>query len=126
MNNPASAVTAFGVLTLSLATTILSIKVYKNLVAEATGEQTERARDAFDHRASTYAVRLQLLERADVSWFTRMTIQLRTRWDLGGMLFGYPGDPFLRDERLLVFWASILIGTTLDLVVFRHCTFSSP
>ena len=114
-NNPVSAITAFSTLLLSIMTTILSLRIYKNLIAEITAEESERK--AYEFRTSEFVRHRQLLEK-EVSWFLQAWIKLRTEWPLGAFLFGFSGDPYERSQRLLVLWAGILVGMVLTVIFF--------
>ena len=72
-NNPVSAITAFSTLLLSIMTTILSLRIYKNLIAEITAEESERK--AYEFRTSEFVRHRQLLEK-EVSWFLQAWIKL--------------------------------------------------
>eukprot|EP01047_Picozoa_sp_COSAG01_P058892 COSAG01_NODE_6998_length_3398_cov_19.689603_2_plen_493_part_01 len=115
MNNPVSAITAFSTLLLSIMTTIQSLRVYKALLAEVSDEQLRR--EQYEYRTSEFAMKRQQLDK-DVSWFFTSAIKLRSEWPLGAFLCGYPGDPYLKSQRLLVLWASILVSMVLSVIFF--------
>jgi hypothetical protein len=115
-NNPVSAITAFSTLFLSLVTTLLSVKIYNDLVSEVSAEDQER--ESYEYRTSAFVQQRQLLERDDVSWFAQAHIKLRTEWPIGAFVFGYAGDPYLKSQRLLVMWGAVLIGMVLNVIFF--------
>ena len=123
--NPVSAITAFATLGLSILTTCLALQVYKDLVREISAEQ--RRRESYEQRTSTFVQKRQLLERLDVSWFQKLLIKMRSDWPFGALVAGYNGDPFLKSQRLLVFWAAILIGMVLNVhIPPKQCCYQLP
>ena len=115
-NNPVSAIAAFSTLFLSILTSILSLRIYNDLVAEVS--DIEHERQEYEHRTSVFVHQRQMLERDDVSWFMQTSIKLRTDWPFGALLFGYSGDPYLKSQRLLVVWGGVLIGMVLNVIFF--------
>jgi hypothetical protein len=116
MNNPVSAITAFSTLGFSFVTTLLSVRIYKELVREVSAD--ERAREQYEFRSSVFVQKRQMIDDDTVSWFTKSFVKLRSEWPLGALICGYSGDPFLRSQRLVVLWGSILIGMVLNVVFF--------
>lgn len=118
--NPVSAITAFAALGLSILTTCLALQVYNDLVREVSVEQ--RRRESYEQRTSQFVQKRQLLERPDVSWFEKLLVKMRSDWPLGALVAGYTGDPFLKSQRLLVFWGAILVGMVLNVSIpTKHC-----
>jgi hypothetical protein len=116
--NPVSAITALATMILSILTTCLALRVYNELIREISEE--ERRRESYEQRTSLFVQKQQLLDRPDVSWFHKLLIKMRSDWPLGALVAGYTGDPFLKSQRLLVFWAAILIGMVLNVPVLAR------
>ena len=85
-HNPVSAITAFVTLGFSIITTMLAIRVYKDLIREVTDPASER--NDYETRTSEFVRHRQLLERDDVNWLRHLAIKLRTDWPVGALLLG--------------------------------------
>jgi hypothetical protein len=116
-NNPVSAIIAFSSLIFSIWFTWLGVRVYKERLAEVDGGEHDRQN--YDLRSSEFARMCQLIDNVDISWFRRVVIQLRIKWPLGAVLFGYSGDPYTRHERMLVIWTTAQIACVLNVIFFK-------